>query len=74
VPEGLQVLRGVRQRQTHFDRQRLDSALALRQQFQKLQSMWTPDGFADARELRIETVFELAVRFRHDHVINILLE
>ena len=75
LPERLQVLGGVGQRQPYFGRERVHSALALGEQLQNLQPVGARERLANPRELAVEAISELTVRVvRHSQVINRLLD
>ena len=71
--QGLQMLRGIRGRETDFAGQRLDGPFALGEQLENLEAGRTRQPFADARVELVETFFERS-RIGHRQVFNILLE
>src|SRR3712207_1481296 len=54
--EGFEVLRGIRQRQSHFDRERVDRALALGEELEDLEAVRAREGLAEPRELAVQPV------------------
>jgi hypothetical protein len=61
LAQGLQMLRGVRDGRADFTGERIDGALTLAEELEQLQAMGAAEGLPDARELRIQAVFEVAV-------------
>lgn len=61
VFERLQVLRRVGERQLHFRGQRLHRTFPLRQQLQDFEAVRIGEGLAEAGELPVEAVLELAM-------------
>src|SRR5437667_11964089 len=71
----LKMLRGIGERKTHFGRQGVNGPFPLSEQLQNLEAMRTGERLADAGELPVQTVLELAVSITgHNQVINILLD
>src|SRR5216110_3137144 len=71
----LKMLRGIGERKTHFVRQGVNGPFPLSEQLQNLKPMRTGERLADAGELPVQAVLELAVSItRHSQVINILLD
>jgi hypothetical protein len=68
------MLGGIGERKAQLGSERVDSAFALREQLEYLKPVGVRDGFADSRQLPVEAVLELARVFRHDKVVNRLLE
>ena len=62
LPERLQVLRGVGEREADFGRERVHRALALGEQLEHFQPVGAGERLADAGELAVEAVLEVAVR------------
>src|SRR5438105_11951481 len=70
----LKMLRGIGERKTHFGRQGVNGPFPLSEQLQNLEPMRTGERLADAGELPVQAVLELAVSItRHSQVINRLL-
>src|SRR5258706_6294770 len=71
----LKMLRSIGERKTHFGRQGVNGPFPLSEQFQNLEPMRTGERFADAGELPVQSVLELAVSITgHNQVINRLLD
>ena len=61
-PEGLKMLRRVRERESQLLRQGVDGPLPLREQLEHLEPLRAREGLADPGELPVEAVLEVAVR------------
>jgi hypothetical protein len=62
LPECLEMLRNVRDGRTNLPGERINSPLALPEEFEQFEPARAAEGLADARELRIQAVFKVAVR------------
>ena len=61
LAQSLEVLRGVGDREADLDRERLDGALALREELQNLEAVRARQRLPDAGELAVEAILEGAM-------------
>jgi hypothetical protein len=61
LPEGLEMLRCIGERQAGFGGEGVDRPLSLREKLEHLNPMRTSDGFSNAGKLSVKGVFELPV-------------
>lgn len=61
LSQGLEMLRRVGERQSGFDRERVDGPFPLGQELEHLEPVWAREDLSDAGELSVQPILELAV-------------